>query len=47
MSEEEAFEGHAKIDHVASDLGHVHVEKSDDKKSDDAGEQAADETPDA
>lgn len=47
MSEEEAYNGHAKIDHVADNLGHVHVDKSDAPKADEAGEQAADSTPDA
>lgn len=38
VSEEQAKEYHDGLDHVANNLGHVHVEKSDDK---------ADETPES
>lgn len=33
MSEEEAFETHAGIDHEAADLGHVHGDKSANEKA--------------
>lgn len=38
MTEKQAFEHHEKVDHVAADLGHVHVAPQEGDKSDEASE---------
>ena len=42
VTEEQAYEHHAEIDHVENDLGHVHVEKKD-KDAEASDESASDE----